>query len=505
MNLNKSLPTGVNPGVLAVDNGYIYTIGDDNNLYKLSTTITIPDGTAIPILDVSGAVGLRNITIYFNTSTSKSEMYISAVGNNTNGDGTIYRIPDLDNPILTIFASGVNLPQGLEVYNGYLYVITILIGEQFTEITHIYQITELFQFLLTDSSITQKLVLEPQLDPLIPTTVNQLLNPTQLVIVDNNLYILNSDDKPFNYIGKVDNIDTFSSSSSYNLNWLNFNYYTTNGYAQYMMVSDGTYLYFNYLDVTSECVYVSQVDIATATTINNNYFNNLVFPYFYVNQGVIYNNRFFIDFESSFGSDYDNNTFDFPVSTTPILPTIPIINPPPIPNNIPCFYENTQILTDKGYKYIKDLRKGDFIKTLKHDYKPIYMIGKKEMYHHSTQERIKNQLYKCSQCEYPEVFEDLIITGCHSILVDNFTSEEQKKNVIEVNGKICITDNKYRLPACADPRASVYEEKGTYIIYHIALENNDYYMNYGIYANGLLVETCSKRYLKELSNMTLID
>ena len=26
-----------------------------------------------------------------------------------------------------------------------------------------------------------------------------------------------------------------------------------------------------------------------------------------------------------------------------------------------------------------------------------------------------------------------------------------------------------------------------------------------IYANGLLVESCSKRYLKEISNMTLIE
>jgi hypothetical protein len=42
-------------------------------------------------------------------------------------------------------------------------------------------------------------------------------------------------------------------------------------------------------------------------------------------------------------------------------------------------------------------------------------------------------------------------------------------------------------------------------IYHIALENDDYYMNYGVYANGLLVETCSKRYLKELSRMELIE
>jgi hypothetical protein len=41
-------------------------------------------------------------------------------------------------------------------------------------------------------------------------------------------------------------------------------------------------------------------------------------------------------------------------------------------------------------------------------------------------------------------------------------------------------------------------------IYHIALENDDPYMNYGIYANGLLVESCSKRYLKELSKMRIL-
>jgi hypothetical protein len=30
-------------------------------------------------------------------------------------------------------------------------------------------------------------------------------------------------------------------------------------------------------------------------------------------------------------------------------------------------------------------------------------------------------------------------------------------------------------------------------------------MNYGIYANGVIAETTSQRYLKELSNMTLIE
>jgi Hint domain len=170
-----------------------------------------------------------------------------------------------------------------------------------------------------------------------------------------------------------------------------------------------------------------------------------------------------------------------------------------------CFKEHSKILTDKGYKPIQDLRKGDLVKTLKHDYRAIDMIGKREIYHQASNDRIKDQLYQCSQPQYPEIFEPLIITGCHCILEDDFTSEEQKQKTIEVNGNVYITENKYRVPACVDPRASVYEDAGNHTIYHLALENDDYYMNYGVYANGLLVETCSKRYLKELSNMTLIE
>ena len=175
------------------------------------------------------------------------------------------------------------------------------------------------------------------------------------------------------------------------------------------------------------------------------------------------------------------------------------------PNDIACFKEDTKILTNNGYIPIQDLRKGDLIKTLRDDYKPIVMIGKIEIYHSASQERIKNQLYKCSQSEYHEIFEPLIITGCHSILVDNFINEEEREKTIEVNGEIYVTNKKYRLPACVDHRFSIYELPGIYTIYHFALENDNYYNNYGIYANGLLVETCSKRYLKELSNMNFIE
>jgi hypothetical protein len=169
-----------------------------------------------------------------------------------------------------------------------------------------------------------------------------------------------------------------------------------------------------------------------------------------------------------------------------------------------CFKEDTKILTNHGYIPIQYLRKGDMIKTLKNGFVAINMIGKKEIHHPAVKERIKDQLYLCSQNKYPEVFEDLVITGCHSILVKSFKDQEQRENTIKLTGDTYVTDGKYRLPACLDDKTSVYEKEGIYTIYHIALDNDNYFMNYGIYANGLLVETCSQRYMKELSKMTLI-
>jgi hypothetical protein len=173
-------------------------------------------------------------------------------------------------------------------------------------------------------------------------------------------------------------------------------------------------------------------------------------------------------------------------------------------NKIVCFKKDTQILTMTGYKLIQDLRKGDLVQTLKHGYVPIYKIGFSEMEHPCLEERVKEQLYKCSPDNYPEVFEDLVLTGCHCILVDSIKSEEELEQIIEVNGRLCSTDDKYRLPVCVDERSTVYEVPGTHTIYHMALEHDDYFMNYGIYANGLLVESTSKRFMDTIK-MTLAE
>ena len=171
--------------------------------------------------------------------------------------------------------------------------------------------------------------------------------------------------------------------------------------------------------------------------------------------------------------------------------------------NVPCFKEDTKILTDKGYLPIQSLRKGDLVKTSRHGFVPIDTIGLRNLYHYKTPNRNPNVLYKCSQEKYPELFEDLIITGYHAILVDEFQPGEREKT-LELLGDIYVTEGKYRLPACIDERTTIYEKEGDYKIYHIALENPSQYKNYGIYANGLLVETCSKRYLKEFAKMTLL-
>jgi len=42
------------------------------------------------------------------------------------------------------------------------------------------------------------------------------------------------------------------------------------------------------------------------------------------------------------------------------------------------------------------------------------------------------------------------------------------------------------------------------MIYHLALESVDPYKKYGIYANGLLVESCPKYTLQYVSDMEII-
>lgn len=174
----------------------------------------------------------------------------------------------------------------------------------------------------------------------------------------------------------------------------------------------------------------------------------------------------------------------------------------------PCFLEGTTILCQvdgiEKYVPVEELKNGTLVLTSLDGYKPVVLIGKGTIQNPDNDERTENRLYKCSTSKYPQLKDDLYITGCHSILEFHIT-EKQKEDTIKHLGKLFVTDKKYRLMACVDERAEPWNYKGVYTIWHFSLENSDERMNYGVYANGgLLVETSSISFLKKKSNMECI-
>jgi hypothetical protein len=176
-------------------------------------------------------------------------------------------------------------------------------------------------------------------------------------------------------------------------------------------------------------------------------------------------------------------------------------------SSAPCFLEGTTVLCQvdgiETYVPVEKIKNGTLVKTSLDGYKPVVLIGKGTIQNPGDNERIENRLYKCSTTKYPQLKDDLFITGCHSILEFPIT-EKQKEDTIKHLGKLFVTDKKYRLMACVDERAEPWNSKGTYTIWHFALENPNEKMNYGVYVNGgLLVETCSINFLKNKSNMVI--
>lgn len=173
-----------------------------------------------------------------------------------------------------------------------------------------------------------------------------------------------------------------------------------------------------------------------------------------------------------------------------------------------CFREGSTILTHENgadvYKPVETLRPGALVKTLKHGYLPISVIGHSQIYNPANAQRSKNRLYKLAQAKYPELTSDLYVTGCHSILVDTL-SATQEDEIREDYNTIFVTDKMYRLPAYLDERAEPFAEEGNFTIWHFALEGEDERKNHGVYANGLLVESSFRKHVESRAGMTLIQ
>lgn len=160
-----------------------------------------------------------------------------------------------------------------------------------------------------------------------------------------------------------------------------------------------------------------------------------------------------------------------------------------------CFNEGTKILClnknfEEEYIPIQNLRKGDLVKSYKHGYRKIDLIGKNTMI--NNPEKCLNCMYKMEKTEENGLLEDLIITGGHSILVDDLgvCKEENDKLFSGVQ----IIDDKYLLLSAVSKEFIKLENTNPYTYYHFILENNENDdERFGVWANGVLTETPSKK------------
>jgi hypothetical protein len=178
--------------------------------------------------------------------------------------------------------------------------------------------------------------------------------------------------------------------------------------------------------------------------------------------------------------------------------------------NPPCFLRGSRILClnkelKEEYMAIENMRVGTKVKILNGTYVKVHTIGKKTFINPDNADRGPNRLFRLTRKNYPELTQDLIITGCHSILVDKLLPQ-QKARHLQLMKSLYMTTGKFRLMSFIDEKAEPYLNPGEHEIWHFALENEEVVCNYGVYANGgLLVETASIKNMTEHSGLVPIE
>ena len=160
-----------------------------------------------------------------------------------------------------------------------------------------------------------------------------------------------------------------------------------------------------------------------------------------------------------------------------------------------CFNEGTKILSlnnqfEEEYIPIENLKKGDVVKSYKHGYRKIDLIGKSKLLNNPN--NFSSCMYKMEKTDTNGLIEDLIVTGGHSILVDDLGDCKDENEKI-FNGTQMI-DGKYLLHSCVSKDFIKMDNNNIYTYYHFILENNgDDNERFGVYANGILTETPPKK------------
>jgi len=168
----------------------------------------------------------------------------------------------------------------------------------------------------------------------------------------------------------------------------------------------------------------------------------------------------------------------------------------PLANDPSCFNEGTTILClnknlEEEYIPIECLKKGDVVKSYKHGYRRIDVIYKNVMI--NNPDKFNQCMYLMERTDDNGLIDDLIVTGGHSILVDDLGIYKEENDLIF--GGIQMIDDKYLLLAAVSKDFVKLMTHSLYTYYHIILENNgNDDERFGVWANGILTETPPKQH-----------
>jgi len=158
-----------------------------------------------------------------------------------------------------------------------------------------------------------------------------------------------------------------------------------------------------------------------------------------------------------------------------------------------CYEKNTLVLVleneEEVYKKVSELKVGDIVKTYKNGNKKVKLV-RSFKYKPLNKDNDVFFLYKMKE-------HNVILTGGHSLLVDELTEQEQLNND-KYGFKQNIEDKKLVL-ACSSEKFEKIEDDLEYELWHFALENDDINKHYGVYINnGILSESCSEEVILQM-------
>lgn len=161
------------------------------------------------------------------------------------------------------------------------------------------------------------------------------------------------------------------------------------------------------------------------------------------------------------------------------------------PNNVPCFNHDTKILclnknVEEEYIPVQSLRKGHLVKTFLHGYRKIKSIGINRFINDPSNYR--KCMYIMKKGNHVDLFDDLIITGDHSILVEHIFKNERIIMRKRLMGEEQIGPKKLVMSSVSNFFEQI-TNNNEYTHYHFCVEDEETsHMKFGVWSNGILAE-----------------